>query len=380
MASSPGIFRARCSKALALSKADSLLIFNNDSTKEANANFQYLSGTTIDNSVLLVTRRDDTSRRRQEGGARCRLQQEAKADGTRHAVSVRKSGAVLWATQMNFGQAASVSPFPVKMMPKGKFSEAIKPMLKGPKLGLDMNSISAERYLRLRRRLGKKVIDAAPSISKIRGMKDSGEIAKIARAVKLAKKILRETGQAMDKSMTELDVRAELLRKCLDNGCEPAFEPIVATGSSSRFPHYTPGKKKLNGAVLIDFGVRLDGYCSDLTRCFFLGSCKKEREAYAKVQDMAADIMEEIPNLKKAKELALFSEKLFKAEGLPKPIHSIGHGIGMEVHESPRLNAKSKDALLPGMALAIEPAAYFGDFGVRYEETILLEKGRAKPL
>jgi len=346
MASSPGIFRTRCSKALALSKANSILIFNNDSTKDANANFEYLSGTTIDNSVLLV----------------------------------RKAGAILWTTRMNFEQARSLSPFPVKMMPKGKFTEAIKPMLKGSKLGLDMNSISAERFLRLRRKLGKKVVDCGDAPSKLRLMKGSGEIAKISRAVKLAKKILCETEQVMHRRMTEQDVRADLLKRCLEYGCEPAFEPIVATGSSSRFPHYKAGKRKLDGIVLIDFGVRLDGYCSDLTRCFFLGPCKKEREAYAKLQDISADIMQEIPNLKKARELALFSDKLFKAEGLPKPIHSIGHGIGMEVHESPRLSAKSKDALVPGMALAIEPAAYFRDFGVRYEETLVLEKSRARVL
>jgi Xaa-Pro aminopeptidase len=290
---------------------------------------------------------------------------------------------MLWTTQMNSEYARGISHLPVKTMPKGRFSETIRPLLRGSKLGLDLNSIPASRYLSLRKRLKKKIVDASPALSRLRAVKEEWEIAKIAASVRVAKKILCEVEQEIDSRMSEADVHKRLLALSLEHGCEPAFEPIVATGSSTRFPHYKTaraGKRKLNGIVLVDFGVRLDGYCSDLTRCFFLGPCKKEREAYAKAQDILADILGEIPKMKKARELALFSEKRFKTEGLPKPIHSIGHGIGMEVHESPRLNAKSKDSLVPGMALAIEPAAYFKDFGVRYEETIALEKGRARVL
>ena len=152
----------------------------------------------------------------------------------------------------------------------------------------------------------------------------------------------------------------------LDEGAEISFEPIVATGANSARPHHIPEKRKLGNFVLVDFGVRLDGYCSDFTRCYFRGECRKEREAYEKCRQVLEGMRKGLSGCRTGADVTRLAEKLMKENGLPKLAHAIGHGIGLEVHEYPRLNANSKDAV-EGAALAIEPAAYFAAFGVRYE-------------
>ena len=119
--------------------------------------------------------------------------------------------------------------------------------------------------------------------------------------------------------------------------------------------------------MLVDFGVKKDGYCSDFTRCYFRGKgAAKERAAYDKCRRVYGEMVKALPDCKTGKDVALLGERLMKKHGLPRLPHSIGHGVGMEVHEYPHLGVKSRDTL-EGAALAIEPAAYFSRFGVRYE-------------
>jgi Xaa-Pro aminopeptidase len=127
--------------------------------------------------------------------------------------------------------------------------------------------------------------------------------------------------------------------------------------------------------VLVDFGVKKGGYCCDFTRCYFRKNGMAEEKAYEKCKAVYKEIIASLPGCRTGRDVALLSEKLIEKHGLPPLIHSIGHGIGLEVHEAPRLWKKSGDSL-EGAALAIEPGAYFARFGVRYEGMVAHVNGK----
>ena len=137
----------------------------------------------------------------------------------------------------------------------------------------------------------------------------------------------------------------------------------------------SPDGSRLGNFVLVDFGVRHGGYCSDFTRCYFRKKAAQERAAYEKCRRIFEEIVAGLPSCRTGRDVALLSEKVMKKKGLPPLIHSIGHGIGLEVHEYPHLGAKS-DEKLEGAVLALEPAAYFARFGVRYEGMVAHVKGK----
>ncbi len=249
--------------------------------------------------------------------------------------------------------------------------ETLKKELKGRKIFIDGSATS----MRLFEKLGEfcKPKDISAELNAIRAIKKEEEVVKIEKAAKITKKILDSVDFA--KMRTENDVKKVLLIETLEMGCEPAFEPIVATDRNSSFPHYRSGDVKLGDSLLIDYAVKYEHYCADLTRCFFLNNSienKKREENYNSLIEITKKIVANLKNFKTGKDVAFCSEKLIKEYRLPKLIHAIGHGIGLEVHESPKLGKKSKDRIARS-ALAIEPAIYFKDYGLRYEETIYFD-------
>jgi Xaa-Pro dipeptidase len=242
----------------------------------------------------------------------------------------------------------------------------------------DYSSMSVSLFEKLKKSF--RVENASEILSVKRMVKENDEIAKISKAVSITKEIFASID--FKKMKTENDVRKFILKQTLELGVEPAFAPIVATDRNSSFPHYTPADVKLGSMVLVDYGVKYQNYCADLTRCFFLKKDKKIEEAkknYGKLKDVFHDIIDNFGDFETGAELAKFSSDSMKKHGLPKMIHSIGHGIGLEVHELPRLSEKFKDKL-KGSALAIEPACYFSNYGLRYEETIYFNGKRARVL
>jgi Xaa-Pro aminopeptidase len=160
---------------------------------------------------------------------------------------------------------------------------------------------------------------------------------------------------------------------------ETAFDPIVATDRNTSYPHYRGGAKRLGSLVLVDYGVKSGHYCSDVTRCFILDGDGKKKAQYERLQDICWFIADSLPNLNKGKEVAELANDLMAKGGFPKLIHSIGHGVGLEIHESPSLGQKSDDALA-GATMAIEPAFYLSGYGMRYEETVYNAGKKAKIL
>jgi Xaa-Pro aminopeptidase len=152
-------------------------------------------------------------------------------------------------------------------------------------------------------------------------------------------------------------------------GYELAFNPIVASGKNSSLPHYNAENIKLRkGFCVIDFGVKYKSYCSDITRTFYIGKpTKKEIEEYEKVLFVQEKCIKMIKQGTKAEKPYLFAKKELK-----NMIHGLGHGVGVEIHESPNLLEGSKDILLKNMVFTIEPGNY-NKYGIRIEDTVLLK-------
>ncbi len=250
----------------------------------------------------------------------------------------------------------------------------LRKLAKGRQVGVDGSSM----YFRLTEHLKKfcTPVDVSEELCRRRMAKTMEEVDKVKKAVHSAREIL----QSLDikKGMTESQVREQLMAGTLERDLDVSFKAIVAADRNSSFPHYRTGNAKINSMVLVDFGVRAEYYSSDLTRCFFMGE-EKKKAVYLKLQEVFNEIIDAMPELDTGSELTAFSRKLFKRHNLPELPHAIGHGIGLEVHEYPRLSMKSKDKLA-GATMAIEPSAYFEDFGVRFEEDIYFDGKKARLL
>ncbi len=319
------------------------LFCNGDQSKGESASFCYFSGCRADGSYLVL----------------------------------RKSGGVLLMHSMNYAEAKKTCGYPVRKFGK-KPAEDLKRACGRGKIGFAPSEMSAARYFALRKMAKLALVDAGEKIAEVRGRKSRSDVKKIAAAARIAKKILGNLQPW--KFGTERKLAAHLKMEALRQGCEISFEPIVATRRNSAQPHHKNGSTKLGNAVLVDFGVKLDGYCSDFTRCYFRGNgTARERAAYEKCRKIYGEMVRALPKCKTGRDVALLSEKLMKKHGMPSLIHSIGHGIGMEVHEYPHLGTKSRNSLARTV-LALEPAAYFSGFGVRYEGMVAEKKGRWKEI
>ncbi len=219
-------------------------------------------------------------------------------------------------------------------------------------------------------------------VAKMREVKDADEIARMRRASALGCRLFDGALGYIVAGAKETDVAAQLELHARLAGAEAmSFETIVASGARSALPHgrATGAKLPKRGFVTLDFGVVLDGYCSDMTRTVHLGKAsQREWDVYHSVLEaQEAAVATVAPGVTcgavdEAARSVLRKAKLGKAFS-----HSTGHGVGLEIHEGPRVAAKQEQVLEPGMMITIEPGAYLeGEFGVRIEDLLLVtDKG-----
>lgn len=211
-------------------------------------------------------------------------------------------------------------------------------------------------------------------ISLPRMIKSSEEVESLQKAQRIADQSFLEWLGRIGPGMTEREAVAELNYVCMKNGSEGAsFDPIVAGGENGAMPHAVPGERKLKKGELVvtDFGCMIDGYHSDMTRTFAIGNvdgqCKEIYEIVKATQQLALD------SLKggiEGKALDKIARDYITSTGYgPQFGHGLGHGIGLQIHENPYATVSSKDTLLSGMTITIEPGIYLeGKCGVRIED------------
>ena len=188
--------------------------------------------------------------------------------------------------------------------------------------------------------------------------------------------------------MTEREVSALLEYKMRTFGAQGlAFDTIVAFGSHASVPHYETGDTRLQfgDEILIDFGCRVNGYCSDITRTFLFGDDNNHEEfkkAYDAVLGAHLLVQEKLVSGMTGHEGDAIARDYLKAHGLGDLFtHSLGHGIGLNVHEYPSLRPNMQEILTDGMVFSDEPGVYkAGEFGIRIEDTVTLQNGKVKGL
>jgi len=229
-------------------------------------------------------------------------------------------------------------------------------------------------------------VPANPILAPLREVKDGEEIEKLRRAALLGCSLFDSLLGSLRSGITEAAVAAELEYSARLAGADAmSFETIVASGLRSALPHGRASMAKLpkNGFLTLDFGVVLDGYCSDMTRTVHLGRASQEEFAVydAVLEAQEAAVAAIAPGVTTGDVDEAARSVLRKAKLEKFFTHSTGHGVGLEIHEGPRLAAELKQRLEPGMVVTVEPGAYLpGKFGVRIEDMVLVTAKGAEVL
>lgn len=248
----------------------------------------------------------------------------------------------------------------------------------GAKIGIEFG-MSHARFLSLKKDgpKGAKYIDVTKEIHAIRMVKTSDELDKLRAAEQLTVEIWNDAQKEFKAGMSEREMANVIKKMMIDRGEGEAFETIVCVGKNAAECHHEPDDTKWNGKepVLVDMGVKLNGVCSDMTRNIVPA---KPSATYKKVYDLVlkaneAAIAAAKPGMT-GKALDKIARDVIKKGGFGKCFgHSLGHGVGYEIHESPMASAKSDTVLKAGMSVTIEPGIYLEDnLGVRIEDLVLI--------
>ncbi len=243
-------------------------------------------------------------------------------------------------------------------------------------LGFEAEDLRFHEYKIFKQKLAVKLFPTEKIIQKLRAIKDQEEITKIKKACAVADKCLREITKTIKvgQSGREIAFRIEFWLK--EKGHDISFQPIVAVDESAAIPHYNTqsgsDKVKSGSLLLIDYGAKVDDYCSDTTRVFFIGKpVDPLANVYNKLIDVQEKTIRQVNKTKKLKNIDLFCRGELDRNGLLNFSHSTGHGVGLEVHENPSVSFLSKDRLHSNQVFTIEPGVYIlGKYGMRIEDMV----------
>jgi Xaa-Pro aminopeptidase len=252
----------------------------------------------------------------------------------------------------------------------------------GMRVGIDGNTFILSQYRQLKKTFPKvKFLPKVDTLERLTAVKDEQEIGSIIKAVAITDRVFREILGILRPGIKEIDIAAELTYRQKTHGAEgDAFEAIVASGERGAMPHGRASTKKIRRGELVtlDFGCIVDGYHSDLTRTVAIGTPSPDaRKIYGIVLEAQEAAIAQARAGMKAKELDAVARNSIKNHGYEKFFrHSLGHGIGLQIHEQPRVSMLSKAVLEPGNVITIEPGIYLPGFGgVRIEDDIVVRDG-----
>lgn len=255
------------------------------------------------------------------------------------------------------------------------------------RVGFESEHVTVGQLDRLREAApGVDWVPVAGAVERLRTVKDEEELAAIRRAAALADRTFREVLAEVRPGVAERDLAAELEYRMRRAGAEGvAFDTIVASGPRSALPHGRAGERRLQPGDLVtfDFGARVDGYCSDCTRTVVLGRADAEqRRIYALVLEAQEAALAAVRAGVPGRQVDAAARGRIEAAGLGERFgHGTGHGVGLEVHEAPRLNRTSEDVLAAGMVVTVEPGVYISGWGgVRIEDLVVVRGDGAEVL
>ncbi len=333
--------RDRVTASLAPKKLDALII-------SAAPNVRYLSGFTGSNGMLLVW----------------------------------PGGAILFTDPRYEIQAAQETDCRVKVA-RGPLYAALMKAANSKKLrslGFEAGRITYDAYEQLRIGLGLNgtLAPVAGVVETVRMVKSEAEIALIERSVLTNSAAYEKAMRRVKPGVTEADLATEIEYQMRRLGAQkPAFDTLVAAGPRSALPHAQPTANRLenNQLLLVDVGASQDGYASDMTRMAFLGRPgAKVKRLYQAVLEAQLAALDAVRPGVRAEQVDRAARRVLRAAGLDKAfVHSTGHGVGLEIHEPPRIGRRDRTVLAAGMVITVEPGAYLEGFGgVRIEDTVVV--------
>lgn len=261
--------------------------------------------------------------------------------------------------------------------------EVFKRLASYKTVGISFDQTTHMEYLTLEK-AGINLVNVDEAFSTAMMTKNEWELDNIAKACLIAEEALLELLPEIKEGMTETEVAALLEYKMRKLGAEGlSFPTIVAFGPHAAVPHHETGMAKLQfgDEILIDFGCKVNGYCSDITRTFLFGDDGKHEEfkkAYESVLKAHNLAQEKITAGMTGKEADAIARDSLMADGYGELFtHSLGHGIGLNVHEKPGVSPRAEGVLENGMVFSDEPGVYeAGKYGIRIEDTVTLKDGK----
>ena len=309
------------------------------------------------------------------------------------ALILKKEGIILTTSALEYETAKAQAPEGMEIICINTHDQLVKLMsgqLSGKRLGINGSFLPYNIYKNIKSKYAPaKILDVSEKLLAARLVKDAEEVSKIRKAVGITKMALVLIQKEFVSGITEMELASKFDRISASLGStEPSFKTIVCFGKNSAMPHHFPGDTKLalGDFVLIDAGAKVDNYCSDMTRTFVFGA-----EANETSGDKAPRMAEMMDVVKQAQVKAIRSirpgmegmevDNVARAyietygNGKYKGtfIHSLGHSLGIEVHDGPGFSPNEKTVIKKGMVITVEPGIYINGFGgVRIEDDILV--------
>ena len=247
-------------------------------------------------------------------------------------------------------------------------------------VGFDDNYVTVAGFKEIKKQLKDYTFHSvANEIAELRAVKSDIEIEHIKKAQSITEKALSAVLSLLKPGVTEKDISAELTYRFLKFGADGlAFDNIVAFGENSSDCHHIAGDRKLEkgDVILFDIGAKANGYCSDMTRTLVFGEPSgKFSEIYELVLNAQQNVLKFLKAGMSGREADSIARELFRANGYDREFgHSLGHSVGIDIHENPRLSASNYDELPENCVVTVEPGLYLEKFGVRIEDMVVIKK------
>lgn len=268
-------------------------------------------------------------------------------------------------------------------------AELVGELARGTRIGLEAAHVSWARALAMGAHWfpGHDVVPTTGLVEGLRRAKDAGELARIERAAAIADRafaaVRDQLGGRPSEEAFGLALDTEMRRL---GASGPSFETIVASGPNAAKPHHRPGERRIEAGepVVVDFGARYDGYCSDMTRTVWVGDRLDAELAHVVevVSEAQAAGVAAVAAGVGGSDVDRAAREVIEAAGFGEQfVHGTGHGVGLEIHEAPAVAATSTDTLAAGQVVTVEPGIYLpGRGGVRIEDTVVVTKTGSTPL
>lgn len=246
------------------------------------------------------------------------------------------------------------------------------------KIGFEKDNLTVMELESLQEKVRAKFQSTHGITEKFRLTKDKGEIQFIRKAAGITDSAFKYILNFIKKGITEKELALKIEFFLKERSGDIAFSPIVAFNKNAAIPHYLSSCDRLptNSLILLDFGARFLGYCADMTRVVFLGTpSSRQIKIYQTVLNAQKKALSVLKIGIAAKEIDKVAREYILSQGFPEYPHGLGHGVGLAIHEAPRLKKDSIEILKENMAITVEPGIYLdGDCGVRIEDLVLLTK------